>query len=308
MSKLTLAGILLLCCGAFAGETVIRNGTQVIEKEAIATTSTDGIAVVNPTLSTSSVTVQTSPRIRQRANAWDTAPGNNDTYDFWTEVEATSGTTTTGRWSLYGSKAGAAGTRVLNVDNSGSVWVGVSTQTELTAAGAAIFQSTIKGGPTGPTTGDTTNSTFRMICNQWHSWTWTAAMVVAGRTDASTSNVLVCTVPAKTVIRRIYLITTAAATGVDSPTVSCGRTGTDYIDYTVATAPGTNTVIGDALAEVGVNLKDSHSSTALVEDFAGFSFAGTTAVYLQFKCDGAPDINQWAGGGGVVYLETYTLP
>lgn len=145
------------------------------------------------------------------------------------------------------------------------------------------------------------------IQNGWSKYTWTAAMVAAGRTDANTSNVQVCTLPAKTVVRRAYLVTAAAPTGVTTPTVSLGRTAAAYIDFCVATAPGVNTVIGDALAEIGAVLKNA-AADAPIEDFAGFSLAGTTAVYCQFTDDGGADINAWTGGTGTVYLETYTLP
>lgn len=142
----------------------------------------------------------------------------------------------------------------------------------------------------------------------WHKYTWTAAMVVSGRIAADTSNVKICTLPAKTIVKRVYVITAAAATGVDSPTVSVGRTGAAYIDYIVATAPGVNTVIGNALAEIGTNLKDAGPITP-VEDFAVFAdTTSTTDIYAQFTCDGDPDINQWAEGTGSVYLLTETLP
>ena len=133
-------------------------------------------------------------------------------------------------------------------------------------------------------------------------------MVVSGRTDAATSNVKICTLPARTIVKRCYLITAAAATGVDSPTVSVGRTGATYIDYVVATTPGTNTIAGNALATIGTNLKDAGPVTP-VEDFAAFTTTTSTVdVYAQFTCDGAPDINLWANGTGSVYLLTETLP
>lgn len=142
----------------------------------------------------------------------------------------------------------------------------------------------------------------------WHKYTWTAAMVVSGRTAAGASNVKVATLPAKTVVTRAYIITNAAATGVDSPTVSLGRTGAGYIDYVVATAPGIATIIGNAIAEIGTNLKNA-AADAPIEDFAVFADTTSTVdVYAQFTCDGAPDIDQWAAATGTVYLETYTLP
>ena len=133
-------------------------------------------------------------------------------------------------------------------------------------------------------------------------------MVVSGRTDATTSNVNIATYPASNVISRIIIKITGAATHADTVTVSAGRTGTDYIDYVVASdaKAAANTFYGDALTEIGTNLKDSGATTPC-EDFAGLS-TSTTTFTAQFKCGVGADINTITGSTGTVYIETYELP
>jgi hypothetical protein len=282
-------------------ESIALGGKTVVEKNDIRTTTTDGLVLKNSTGATTGAgAVQYSPRLRFRGSAFDTdaaAPGI-DLWDWWMESINSSGTSTASGWYLKFSKNGAAGVSALSIDTDGTCTV----RSNVIASGLYT------------TNGRTTDSTMSRyltggLLSCWNRYSWTAAMVVSGRTSASTSNVQICTLKAKQYVRRVIIYTDAAATGVDSPTVSVGRVGADYIDFIVASTPGTASIFGNAMAEIGTNLKDSHSSTAPIEDFAALAdMTSTTEVFAQFKCDGAPDINQWAGCTGDVYILTETLP
>ena len=137
---------------------------------------------------------------------------------------------------------------------------------------------------------------FRTVISKF---SWTNAQVAA---LAGTANTLdVCTLPARTVVDRAWVIITGAATGVTVLTASVGRTGAGYIDYIVASdAKATsNTVYGDAIAEVGTSL------SALVGDFP--SLVGTTSVKIRFDAT-AQNLNLVTGSTGSIYLETHLLP
>lgn len=133
-----------------------------------------------------------------------------------------------------------------------------------------------------------------------HKFSWTNAMVAA-LGAATTGNITVCTLPAKTVVRKATIVITGQAGTLTGLTVSLGRVATAYIDYIVASnAKATaNTVYGDTIAEVGTGL------SAILGDLP--SLSGTTAVNLQF-ISAVEDLSNVTGSAGDIYLETQILP
>lgn len=91
----------------------------VVTDSGIATTSTDAAVLTNTTAATSGATVQMSPRLRWRGNAWDTAA--SETVDFFTEVLPATAATPTGTWKLGYSLNGAAASYPVAVDSTGNV-------------------------------------------------------------------------------------------------------------------------------------------------------------------------------------------
>ena len=85
-------------------------GLKTFQKNAIAATSTDGsLIITNDTPSTSGVPVQMSPRMRLRANVWNTtATAANNTFDWIGELFPTSANTPTAVYRLGFSRAGGS--------------------------------------------------------------------------------------------------------------------------------------------------------------------------------------------------------
>jgi hypothetical protein len=97
------------------------NTFLVKDGNGIAATSTDGLVLSNNTASLVGTPVQMSPRIRQRANVWQTSTDANDTWDFYQEVLPATAATSTASWLLKSSKNGAAATTVMSVNNAGGI-------------------------------------------------------------------------------------------------------------------------------------------------------------------------------------------
>ncbi len=122
----------------FVGIGTTNPGTLLtVDKSGLATTGTDGITLQNSTAATALVPVQISPRLRFRANVWNTTTAANNTQDWYTEVLPTSsssptselrtnvsfnGAGVTGFWRLMGGVvAGPAPTvraQITNGDNT----------------------------------------------------------------------------------------------------------------------------------------------------------------------------------------------
>lgn len=80
----------------------------------LALTGTDGVVIRNDTAATAGVTVQIAPRLRFRANVWNsTAGGTNNTQDWFMDVRPTTAATPTGEWRMGTSFNG--GTERVNV-------------------------------------------------------------------------------------------------------------------------------------------------------------------------------------------------
>lgn len=136
-------------------------------------------------------------------------------------------------------------------------------------------------------------------------FTWTNAMVTAlGAVTAG--DVLVCTLPAKTVITRAFIVIGTTAAGTTTLSVAVGTVSAGYIDYVVAVANGAqaaaNTVYGDATTEIGTNL---YNGTGFIDHLP--SFTGTTAVNAHFISTGA-NLSAVTTCTGTIYLDYYILP
>lgn len=90
---------------------------ETITKDAIATTSTDAEVLTNTTAATGGATVQMSPRLRFRGNAWDTAA--SQTVDFFLEDLPATAATPTGTFRLGYSLNGGAITYPLSITDAG---------------------------------------------------------------------------------------------------------------------------------------------------------------------------------------------
>lgn len=87
----------------------------------IATTSTDGVTLINPTAATLGIPLQYSPRIRLRSNGWDTDNTVSRTQDFWAEVIPQSDTNAFASYAISYSLDGAAAVPVLTLDMNANV-------------------------------------------------------------------------------------------------------------------------------------------------------------------------------------------
>ena len=93
------------------------DGTITALRPGIATTSTNGLIASNATAATGGATVQMSPRVFLRGNAWDTSA--SQTVDFFLENLPATAATPTGTFKLGYSLNGAAATYPLTVDSTG---------------------------------------------------------------------------------------------------------------------------------------------------------------------------------------------
>lgn len=148
------------------------------------------------------------------------------------------------------------------------------------------------------TAGDLTVASSAKSIGTWHKFSWTNAMIVALGANAA-GDLVVCTLPAKTMVRRVVVVVTGTAAGPATLTLAVGRTGALYIDYIVAldAKVAANTVYGDASAELGTNL--------IGYDLP--SFTGTTAVKMHLIATIAT-LDGVTGSTGIVYVETVILP
>ena len=130
-----------------------------------------------------------------------------------------------------------------------------------------------------------------------HRFDWTNAMVTALGAIAA-GNIGICTIPAKTVVKNIWIVITGASTGTTTLTVSVGRAA-GQIDYIVAkdAKAAANTIYGAVAGDRGTNLTgyDLASATAATNIFALFTSTGG-------------NLSASLGSSGSIYVETMTLP
>lgn len=281
------------------GTTVTITGEPVVvTRTALATTSTDGLALENLTEATVETQVQYSPRFRLRGSTWDTDSNVSETQDFWWEVTPSAAATTVGTLSLKYSRAGAAAATLYTINSSGN-----SSQ----PAGNGVCSSlAFSMASNVPTNGTMTASTTGQIRASWHRYAWTNAMITA--LGATTSgDITVCTLAAKTRVMQAYVVITGQ--GVLAGATLTGQVGTDatYSDYLAAgdLKAAANVVYGDANAECGASLPGGGLYVGHMP-----SYTATTAVKMRVTTDGAggATLSGVTGSTGYVYLLTEVLP
>jgi hypothetical protein len=112
------AGSILVSGSPSSWTTTPGSTTFTTTRTALGTTSTDGYVATNGTAATSMTTVQISPRIRLRGNAWDTSA--SQTVDFFIENLPATAATPTGTFKLGYSLNGAAASYPLTVSSAGN--------------------------------------------------------------------------------------------------------------------------------------------------------------------------------------------
>lgn len=134
----------------------------------------------------------------------------------------------------------------------------------------------------------------------WNEFAWTNAMVVASAPTLLTGNVLVCTLPKKTVIKNAYIVIDSAATVLTTLTVSLGRTGAAYEDLLAA---------ADAKAVAGTLYGGAALERGALLGFDLPSLTATTAIYAQFiGTHATKKLADLLTCTGRVILETAALP
>lgn len=131
-----------------------------------------------------------------------------------------------------------------------------------------------------------------------HRYDWTNAMVVA-LGASTTGDITICTLPAKVVVRNVYVVIDTPDSSANALTIAVGRTTAAFIDYIVASdAKGSaNTIYGDASAERGTNLTGYDLP----------SITGTTAIKAHF-IKTTTNLSTVTASTGHIYIETTTLP
>jgi len=138
-----------------------------------------------------------------------------------------------------------------------------------------------------------------------HSYSWTEAMVIAAHGTADT--IVVCTLPAKTIVKRVYVIIDTAATQGAALTVQVGPTGTTtgYILASDAKAVA-NTVYGTGIAAQGALLfTPGNDDDYHLEHLP--SYVAATNVEAVFVI-GAGDLRDVTASTGTIVIETLQLP
>lgn len=164
----------------------------------------------------------------------------------------------------------------------------------------------------GLTAGTMTAENAAQLRTTTSSYTWTNAQVVA-LGASTTGDITVATLPAKTVVKRAFVVIITPDTSANALTVACGRTGATYVDYVVASdaKAAANTVYGDSKtgAETGANLYQPGTTDAadgtFVDDLA--SYTATTDVKCHF-IKTTTNLDTVTGSTGRVILETELLP
>jgi len=131
-----------------------------------------------------------------------------------------------------------------------------------------------------------------------HRFDWTNAMVVALGANL-TGDITICTLPAKTVVKRVWSVITGQAAGPTTLTMAIGRTSALYIDYIIAVSikAAVNTIYGAVVGDLGANLTGYDLP----------SYTATTAVKAHLIATVA-NLDQTTGSTGSIHIETLTLP
>lgn len=183
-----------------------------------------------------------------------------------------------------------------STDGDIAYWSGTGGDTLADASPAAVIDGHLVSRHSMLTAATMTDNGSGILHHAVNKYSWTNAMV-AGLGAVTSGNVKVCTLPAKTVVKRCYIVITGSGAGTTTLTASLGRTGTDYDDYLKAgdaqAAP--NTIYGDDTGDIGTKFT-GHDMP---------SYTATTDIYVQFKSSGG-NLSAVTDSTGVVLLETST--
>ena len=154
------------------------------------------------------------------------------------------------------------------------------------------------------TAGTLTVTNAAEVRSAWHKFSWTNAMVVAA---AATSNkITVCTLPAKTLVKRCLVVIGTAATQGATLTVQAGTAAaTDGFIVASNAKAAANTVYGDADSEIGTLLFPTAADDHRVDYLP--SYTATTAITIEFVI-GAGTLADVTASVGHVILETVAVP
>lgn len=155
------------------------------------------------------------------------------------------------------------------------------------------------------TAGTMTGNTVGFVRPAWFKFAWTNAMIAA-LGAGTTVNMAICTLPAKTLVKRCIMVVGTAATHAGTLTMSVGRTAAVYNDFLLAgdIKAAANTVYGDVQSEIGADLTGT-AGVGLMDALP--SYTGTTVVNAQFISTVA-DVNTTTTSTGIVYLQVELLP
>jgi hypothetical protein len=174
-----------------------------------------------------------------------------------------------------------------------STWTGAQTFT----GGKAVADPLTDGTMTATNKGE-----MRTV---WSRYDWTNAMVTALGASL-TGDITVCTLPAKTIVKRVIMVVDSQAAGTTTLTGAVGRTATGYTDYLLDSnlQVAANTIYGDVQTEVGGKLYDG-TVKYFPDDIP--SITTTTAVKMHLISSVA-NLDQVTGCTGHIYIQTSTLP
>ena len=143
-----------------------------------------------------------------------------------------------------------------------------------------------------------TNATYSYLRTVINRYSWTNAMVTALGANL-TGDISVAVIPAKVIVKNVFVVIDTACTGTATLTVAVGRTGAGYIDYIVASnaKAAANTVYGAVAGDRGTNLTGY--------DLA--SWTGTTTIYAHFIST-TQTLDATTTCTGHVDIETELLP
>lgn len=196
------------------------------------------------------------------------------------------------------SISSSGSSHTINVPDASDTKRGVITTGSQTFSGTKTFAQ-IASSALALTNGGITRANSAEIKEALHKFTWNSANVAGLSGTANT--LTVCTLPAKTMVKRAWIIITGQAASVTALTVSLGRTTALFVDYLVASNAKAvaNTVYGAVIGDIGTNL------SGLVGDLP--SITGTTDIKLRFDA-ALENLSLVTGSSGEIILETITLP
>ena len=203
-------------------------------------------------------------------------------------------------------------TLMFESDNSGNLIVNGQYQfttnfdTGLVRQGAGLVAATNSGSGSGDfydrpsvlTAGTMTATNTALLRTVTNRFDWTNAMVVA-LGASTTGDITVCTLPANTVVKSVWMVLDTPDTSANALTVAVGRTSASFIDYVTAS---------DAKATAGTTYgvtSGTRGTNNTMYDVP--SVSGTTAVKAHF-IKTTTNLSTVLGCTGHIYIESYIAP